>query len=163
MKTYGYLEGKNYYIYRSEDIIKKMFDSLNTEKQDEALSLLGIDTNDKPDIEVSYKEFVLPVFESVFPSNITTESISFVLLEKLVKKTDIEPLTVYTQNEILKKIATRTEKEILGTQIIDFIRTSRYIKIIRFLKYLDANSLNASTMPKEYSFITVRISFLGCG
>ena len=160
MKTYGYLEGKNYYIYRSEDIIKKMFDSLNTEKQYEALSLLGINTNDKPDREVSYKEFVLPVFESAFPSNITTESISFVLLEKLVKKTDIEPLTVYTQNEILKKIVTRTENEILGTQIIDFIRTSRYIKIIRFLKYLDANSLNASTMPKGYYDFMTRFNTL---
>jgi len=155
MKTYGYLQGKNYYIYKSEDIIKKMFDSLNTEKQEEALSLLGIDTNNKPDIKDSYNEFVVPVFESAFPSNITSENISLVLLEKLVKKTDIEPITVYTQREILKKIVSKTESEILSTQIIDFIRTLRYIKIIKFLKYLDTNSLNFGTTPKGYyDFIT---------
>jgi len=60
----------------------------------------------------------------------------------------------------LKKIVTRTENEILGTQIIDFIRTSRYIKIIRFLKYLDANSLNASTMPKGYYDFMTRFNTL---
>ena len=58
-----------------------MFNSLNTKKQDEALSLLEIDNRDKLDTKDSFKELVVPVFESVFPSNSITENISLVIIQ----------------------------------------------------------------------------------
>ena len=160
MKVYNYIHGDEYYIYGSEDIIWKKFNSLNIEKQYEALSLLGIDIRNRTLTNDIYKELVIPVFESVLPPNSAKENIALNLLESLAKNMDIEPLTVYTQEEILKIIVNKTESEILSTQIIDFIRSFRYIKIIKFLKYMNNNSSNDSILPKGYNEFMIQLNTL---
>ena len=150
MKTYGYLQGDEYYIYGTEDIICKMFNSLNTEKQNEALSYLGIDNKDSINTEDRFSELVLPVFEFALSgnSNNKTEGISLKILEKLAEKTDIEPLAVYTQKEILKIIINEIERKRLNIPLIEFITNLRYQKIIAFLKYLNTNSTDI--IPRGY-------------
>ncbi len=162
MKTYGYLQGKNYYIYGSEDIIKEMFNSLNTEKQKEALSSLGINNKDSIKTENRFSELVLPVFEFALSgdSNNKTEGISLKMLEKLAGKTDIDPLAVYTQREILERIIIKNEYERMNTPIIEFIKNLRYRKTIKFLKYLNSNFPNDSTRPKGYDNFFIQFDTL---
>lgn len=162
MKTYGYLQGEEYYIYGSEDIIEKMFNSLNTEKQEEALSVLWIDDKDIVNSENLFSELIRPVFELTLSGNSSkkTEGMSLNLLEKLAKKTDIESLAVYTQKEILERIIIKNEYERMNTPIIEFIKNLRYRKIIKFLKYLNNNSSNDGRRPKGYDDFIIQYDTL---
>ncbi len=150
MKTYGQIQGVKYYIYGSEDIIREMFNSLSAEKQIAALYSLGVDNKDNINTEDCFSELVLPVFEFVLSGNSSniTEGISLKVLEKLAEKTDIEPLAVYTQKEILKKIINGIERKRLNIPLIEFITSFRYQKIIAFLKYLNTNSTDI--IPSGY-------------
>ncbi|MCK5673106.1 MAG: hypothetical protein KAH95_07005, partial [Spirochaetales bacterium] len=162
MKTYGNLQGKNYYIYGSEDIIKKMFNSLNLEKQKEALSILWIDNKNNINSENLFSELVLPVFKSTLSSDSSniTEGISIKMLEKLAEKTDIDPLSVYTQSEILERIIFKNEYERMNTPIIEFFKNLRYRKIITFSKYLIDNSSNDCRKPIGYDDFIIQFDTL---
>ena len=151
MKTYGYLHGEKYYIYGSENIIKEMFNSLKTGKQEKALSILGVDYKDDINTNDLFSKLIEPVFEAALLPNSNTENINLALLETLVEKTEIEPLTVYSQREILKRIVNITESELPSIQIIEFIKNLRYGKIIEFLKYLNNNSAEDFTIPEGYA------------
>ncbi len=150
MQVYGYLQGEKYYIYGSEDMIKEMFDSLNTEKQEEALSILGVDENDN--IKDLYSGLVLPVFKSALWTgyNDKTGYVSLNILEELAKMMGIEPLSVYTQKELLERINDKTESNRFNYPIIGFINRWRYERIINFLEYLVINAGDQIAQPEGY-------------
>jgi NTE family protein len=150
MQVYGYLQGEKYYIYGSEDMIKEMFDSLNTEKQEEALSILEVDENDN--IKDLYSGLVLPVFKSALWTgyNDKTGYVSLNILEELAKMMGIEPLSVYTQKELLERINDKTESNRFNYPIIGFINRWRYERIINFLEYLVINAGDQIAQPEGY-------------
>ena len=162
MKKYNYLYGEEYYIYGYENIIEKMFNNLNIEKQKEALRLLGIGKNKRVKTNKYFTDLVIPVFKSALLSKFDnkTENISLDLMEKLAGITYIEPLTVYTQKEMLHQIIIGIEKIRLNSPIFEFIINLRYQKIIKFLKYLNKNSIDNISIPKGYYDFMLRYNTL---
>ncbi len=153
MKVYGRLQGNNYYIYGSEDVLRRMFACLNMDERSEALSILDVkDTEDRDPGDV-FSEVVVPVFEGalldIFPGG--SEDVSLVLLERLAGGTGVEPLALYTREELLEAVLEHAEEGNYESAIAEELISLRFSRILDFLRFLDAHCETAPPVPEGYA------------
>jgi NTE family protein len=141
MKKYNYLAGSKFYFYGSGDIIKTMFDSLTEIQKNKALSILGINKESR----------VIELFYDMVIKTEAAENRSIRILENLATITNINPIAVYTQQDLLELILNRIDSSKANLPLIEIIRNIQYGKTIDFLKYLSANSNITTEIPDGYN------------